>query len=297
MSLKTDGIFTALVTPYDDAGKVDHARLKRLVSLNRQNGVDRFYVCGSSAEMPLLSSEERRDILRTVLSCRPETVVAHVGGQNAAESFALARDAADAGADAVSAVTPYYYKYSFAELAHFYEKLADASGLPVVLYNIPNYAGVSFTVDQLVSLLKLDAVAALKFTSKDVYLIERVRRLCPDKPVYNGCDEILYSGLAAGAGGAIGATYNVMMDKAVRLYEAFGRGDMKTCFAVQSEINDVIGVTSRLGGLKCVKALLGMLGYPCGNLREPFEPLDESALCELREKVLPLLTLKREPLT
>ena len=118
------GIFTALVTPYEN----EHVNLRmysKLIELNRKNGIDRFYVCGSSAEQALLSVDERKDILSAVLAEKPGRVVVHVGGQNAADCYKLAKDAGRQGADAVSAVTPYYYKYNISEITHFYEKLAE----------------------------------------------------------------------------------------------------------------------------------------------------------------------------
>ena len=284
------GIFTALVTPYKN-GRVNPDMYKRLIELNRKNGIDRFYGCGSAAEQALLSVDERKEILSAVLAEKPERVIAHVGGQNAADCYELARDAGRKGADAVSAVTPYYYKYTISEITRFYGKLADASGLPVVLYNIPSLTGMSFSEEQLTALLSHDCFCAVKFTSADILTIERIKRRLPDKAVFNGCDEIMYYGLAAGADGAIGATFNVMSDKATELYKAFGRGDNATCARLQNEICDVIAVTSRLGGRKCVKALLDMMGYNVGNMREPFEPLSEEALDTLKNTVLGNLTL------
>ena len=121
--------------------------------------------------------DERKDILSAVLAEKPGRVVVHVGGQNAADCYKLAKDAGRQGADAVSAVTPYYYKYNISEITHFYEKLADDSGLPVVLYNIPSLTGVSFNVEQLTELLSRDCFTALKFTAPDTLAIERIKRM------------------------------------------------------------------------------------------------------------------------
>ena len=113
MSIEMRGLYCALVTPYKANGAPDYEELERLVNLNKKNGISRFYVCGSSAEMPLLRLSERKEILRTVIGAGADYVIAHVGGGNALETFELAGDAAKAGANAVSAVTPYYYKYSY----------------------------------------------------------------------------------------------------------------------------------------------------------------------------------------
>ena len=291
MNKLKNGIYTALVTPYKSGG-VDAELLVRLVGLNRKNGVDKFYVCGSSAEMTLLSLSERKYILETVLSAHPEQVIAHVGGQNMSDCLELARHAARVGANAVSAVTPYYYKYTLSEISGFYDRLADFSGLPVVIYSIPAYSGVTMNSSQLATLLSKDYAAALKLTSKDIDLIRRTKQLLPDKLIFNGCDEVMFDGLMSGADGAIGATFNVMCDKAVKLYSAFKSNDFDSCRKLQDEICGVISTTSRLGGLKSVKALLCMLGYEVGQLRAPFEPLSDDAINELRGEVIPRLSLK-----
>ena len=288
------GIYTALVTPFDGDGSVRYDVLESLTALNKKNGVNQFYVGGSSSEMTLLSVEERKAILRTVLAQKPDFCIAHVGGQNFRDSLTLARDAGAAGADAVSAVIPFYYPYTTAEIASYYRALAAESGLPVVLYNMPAGSGVTPSVDQLETLLEPDYMAGLKFTSRDLFLLERVKNSFPEKTVLNGCDEVLHSGLAAGADGAIGATYNILCDKAAALYRAWTDGDRNLCTEKQAELNRVIRTMLRFGGRKCVKALLEMLGFPVGVSRAPFLPLEREALDILREQALPYLTLDTE---
>lgn len=287
------GLYTALVTPYDKKGRVNLASLEGLVKLNKLNGITRFYVCGSAAEMTQLSLEERKEILRTVLACGCDYVIAHVGGENAKSSIELAKDAQKCGADAISAVTPYYYKYTFEEIKSYYKRLHEESGLPVVVYSIPTYSGVSFSSSQIEELLNEDYVDALKFTVRDTYLIERAKSVGRGaKPIFNGCDEILTSGLIAGADGAIGAMYNVLSDKATKIFSAFKEGNLELCGKIQSQINEIISVTSSLGGLKCVKALLDLMGYEVGNLRAPFMPLGKEQYKRLEREILPKITLK-----
>ena len=288
------GIYTALFTPFDGAESVNHDTLRNLVRLNRLNGISRFYVCGSSSEMTLLSVGERKEMLRTVLSEKPDYCIAHVGSQNFHDSTELARDASSAGADAVSSVVPFYYKYTIDETAYYYAKLADASGLPVVLYNIPSLSGVDLSEKQLETLIAPEHIRAVKFTSRDLYLLERVKRAYPEKTVLNGCDEVLFSGLAAGADGAIGATYNIMPDKASALYMAWQRSDNRRCRCLQTQINDVISLILPLTGRKGARALLRMKGFDVGESRQPFLPLTREQLDTLRQKALPLITMNTD---
>ncbi len=285
-----NGIYTALATPYDAAGRVDCVQLERLVEFNRRGGIDRFFVCGSAAEVSLLSIAERKEILARVIGCAPARVIANVGGQNPAEVFDLARHAAAAGADAVCAVAPYYFKYAFKELKAFFRELVQTAGVPVFIYNIPIYTGVTFTVGQLSELLGIEGIAGVKFTFNDLYALERVKTAAPDKCIFNGCDDILLSGLVAGADGGIGANFNVTAALASGIYTAFLAGDIARGRALQQRMNNILEIFNEYGMLKCVKAVLDSLGYPTGGLRAPFTNLTRTQVRDLEARVLPLIS-------
>lgn len=134
------------------------------------------------------------------------TLIAHVGCVSTMESQQLAQAAEGYGYDAVSAVTPFYYPFSFEEHCAHYQAIIDsANGLPMVVYNIPVLSGVKLTLDQIGTLVTLPGVGALKQTSGDLYQMEQIRRSHPDLVLYNGFDEIFASGLVAGADGGSAA--------------------------------------------------------------------------------------------
>lgn len=274
------GILPALMTAFtDDGAHIDRARIRKLVRHLIDSGVHGLYVGGSSGEMLLCSTEERMELLETVLDVtqnagRPVAVIAHVGSAGTRETLALARHAARSGADAVSSVTPFYFSYGFAEVRRFYEELA-AVELPVVIYNIPARTGMTLNEAQLGTLLSIPNVAGMKFTSSDFFLLERLITGHPDKIFYNGSDEMLLSGLAAGAHGGIGTTYNFQPARMLDIYRLYHEGKMTEALANQREANAMIEAVLGYGVLPACKALLKIGGLDYGICRAPFLPLSD----------------------
>lgn len=186
---KFAGIFPALMTAFGGDSGIDMYSIARLVEKLRADGVNGLYVGGSSAEMILCSTEERRKILEGVMSASDGlTIIAHIGAASTNDSLELARHAVMCGVDAISSVTPFYYKYRFDDVKHYYERLADV-GLPLIIYNIPALTGASYGFDQLCELLEIPGVEGMKFTSSDFYLLNRLAARYPEKVFYNGSDE------------------------------------------------------------------------------------------------------------
>ncbi len=209
MAVNLRGVMAALLTPFDGQQKLDQDSLRRLVRFNLSQGIDGLYVGGSTGEAFVQTSAERQQVLEIVAeeAQGKMTLIAHVGCVSTMESQQLAQAAEGYGYDAVSAVTPFYYPFSFEEHCAHYQAIIDsANGLPMVVYNIPVLSGVKLTLDQIGTLVTLPGVGALKQTSGDLYQMEQIRRSHPDLVLYNGFDEIFASGLVAGAETTTGAT-------------------------------------------------------------------------------------------
>ena len=286
---KLYGIMPALMTAFNDEG-VDTARVEELVKKQALDGAHGFYVGGSSGEMVLCTVDERKKLLETVAACRGEkALIAHVGCLSTKETVELSKHARACGADAVSSVTPLYFKYSFAEVKNYYKRIAEASELPVIMYNIPGLTGTAYGYDQLCELLEIEGVQGMKFTSSDFFLLNRLVNTYPEKVFYNGSDEMLLSGLAAGAHGGIGTTYNFMPDLMVKIYSLAAEGKIEEAREVQSIANKAIAVVLRNGAIPSCKHLISHYGVPYGECREPFLPLEESAKADLYENAWRML--------
>ncbi|MRG00517.1 N-acetylneuraminate lyase [Klebsiella quasipneumoniae] len=286
MAVNLRGVMAALLTPFDGQQKLDKESLRRLVRFNLRQGVDGLYVGGSTGEAFVQSGTERQEVLEIVAeeAKGKMTLIAHVGCVSTLESQQLARAAVGYGYDAVSAVTPFYYPFSFEEhCAHFQAIIESADGLPMVVYNIPALSGVKLTLDQINTLVTLPGVGALKQTSGDLFQMEQIRRAHPDLVLYNGYDEIFASGLLAGADGGIGSTYNIMGWRYQGMVAALKVGDVAKAQQLQCECNKVIDLLIKTGvfrGLKTVLHYMDVVSVPL--CRKPFAPVDEKFLPELK---------------
>lgn len=288
------GIFTALLTPFDKDGNINAKVLEELIEYNIKLGVTGFYACGSTAEVFLLSDSERRELMRIVseVVAGRVTLIAHVGAISTREAISLANLAEELGYDAISAVAPFYYKFSADEVCGYYRDIAESSSLKMLIYNIPAFSGVSLGVDRLSELLSNERFLGIKHTSSDFFALETLKSRFPDRIFYNGYDEMLLSGLAAGADGGIGSTYNFMADKYVRLCELFHAGRIDEAKALQHEANDIINILVKVGVNAGEKAILNLLGFDFGGCRRPFFDCDRDAYALLKREVLPKLTTR-----
>ncbi len=286
MSVTLKGVMPALLTPFDHQQQLDTQSLRQLVRFNIAQGMDGLYVGGSTGEAFVQSSAERQEVLEIVAEEAKGkiTLIAHVGTVSTHESQQLAQAASRFGYDAVSAVTPFYYPFSFEEHCDHYRGIIDsAQGLPMVVYNIPALSGVKLSLDQINTLVTLPGVGALKQTSGDLFQMEQIRRAHPDLVLYNGYDEIFASGLLAGADGGIGSTYNIMGWRYQGIVKALKEGDIATAQALQTKCNEVIDLLIKVGvfrGLKTVLHYMDVIEVPL--CRKPFAPVDEKYLPELR---------------
>lgn len=280
------GVMPALLTPFDAQQNIDRASLRRLVRFNIEQGVDGVYVGGSTGEAFVQSLSEREEVLEIVAEEAKGkiTLIAHVGCVSTAESQQLAAAAKRYGFDAVSAVTPFYYPFSFEEHCDHYRAIIDsADGIPMVVYNIPALSGVKLTLEQINQLVTLPGVGALKQTSGDLYQMEQIRRAHPELVLYNGYDEIFASGLLAGADGGIGSTYNIMAWRYLGIVQALKEGDTAKAQQLQHECNKVIDLLVKVGvfrGLKTVLHYMDVLSVPL--CCKPFAPVEDKFQAELK---------------
>lgn len=271
------GVFPALVTPIDAHDRVSVTATRKLVQMNLAKGVDGFYVGGSTGEAFLLSLDERKQLLETVVSEAKgkATIIAHVGCIGTRDAAELARHAYESGADAVSSLPPFYYEFSFAEIRDFYNELVDAASLPLIVYNIPARTGFVFSSGQWEELFRNPGIVGVKHTSMDLYQLERIKRLDEQVVVFNGHDEVFLGGLTMGADGGIGSTYNIMAERFLQIHECF-QTDYQQAHKLQLEVNEIISTLIEVGVMPGVKYVLRLLGVDCGECRRPFGALTDN---------------------
>jgi len=277
---KYQGIFPAFYACYDGEGQVSPAAVRALARHLLDKGVKGLYVGGSSGECIYQSVAERKLTLEQVMAevGGKMTVIAHVACNNTADSRELAAHAESLGVDAIAAIPPIYFHLPPAAIAQYWNDISDAApNTDFIIYNIPQLAGVALSVPLLQEMLKNPRVVGVKNSSMPVQDIQLWRD--EGAIVFNGPDEQLLSGLAAGAIGGIGGTYAAMPELYLEVFRCYQAGDLSRGLEVQNECCRIIyKMCTAKGNLYAViKEILRRLGGPdVGSVRAPLAPLADT---------------------
>lgn len=281
------GIMPALITAYDDSGRLDLERNGRLVDALIGAGVDGLFISGSTGEALLHTLDERRTLMTACVEAvdRRVSVIAHVGQIDVATTLDLTRFAVEQGVDAVAAVTPIYYYLDASAHADYYRRIADALGgaTPLIAYHIPSRTGVELGPDFFLELANEGVIQGLKYTSTDLYPLAEVRRSAPEGfLVYNGADEVITGGLALGADGGIGSTYNAVPRLYLDLRAAVLAGNLAEARRLQALANTFIGEMFGYNFISFLRAALERQGIAMGASRAPLPGLDAAQHARVR---------------
>ena len=197
MSKKAD-ILVPLFTTFNKDGSIDYDTFAKIERYVLDKGADGVYVGGSSAECFSLTQEERKKVLELAVKVADgKQVVAHVGAIGTGIACDLAAHAKKAGADAIASVPPFYHGFQPGEIKGYYTAIADASDLPVIIYNVPGTTGVGLSLAQFKDILSDDRVVAVKYTDVNYYTLDRIKKHT-GAFIYSGADECFAYALMAG---------------------------------------------------------------------------------------------------
>ena len=291
-NFKYQGIFPAFYACYNKEGGVSPEAVRALARYLLEKGVKGLYVGGSSGECIYQSVAERKLTLENVMTevGGRLTVIAHVACNNTADSCELAAHAESLGVDAIAAIPPIYFKLPPKAIARYWNDMsAAAPHTDFIIYNIPQLAGVALTVPLLREMLKNPRVIGVKNSSMPVQDIQMWKD--EGAVVFNGPDEQLLSGLAAGAIGGIGGTYGAMPELYLRIFQLFHEGKMAEGREIQNECCRIIyKMCSTHGNMYAViKEIIRLQGGPdVGSVRAPLlelEPGDEPIVKEAADMI------------
>lgn len=285
-----NGILSALITPFDKSGEVNLSVMRELVRYQMRAGLSGFFVNGGTGEGLLLDPAERKLALETVLDevNGAVPVIAHIGAVATHTAADLASHAAAAGATAIAAIPPIYFRVDMPALKEHYRAIAQAApDLPLWLYNIPGATGVTITADMFRELLEIPQIAGIKYTSYDFFTMRTIIELNDERPltVLSGPDELCLPALIMGANGAIGTTYNILPALFARMYQDFHDGELALAQAAQFKANRIIRAITSVPTIAAVKEILKKMGFDCGVPRRPLRPLTETERELLWEKL------------
>lgn len=278
------GVFTALLTPFDESGRINEPVLRQMVRHNLDTmKVDGLYVGGSTGEAFLMRKEERIRALEIVKdearTCG--TLIAQVGALNVDEAIEIGLAAKALGYDAVSAITPYYYHFSFEEVYGYYKALCAAIAHPMIIYSNSSMAGGALSIERFDQLLSIEHVIGVKYSEVDVAKFERLRRRFSDKLFYYGYDEIALVGFLLGADGVIGSTYTVTGRSVKHLQGLLEAGRVQEARALQNQLTDCIEMIVDNGLYPTLKGLMARAGIGASFMKKPFSNLSEAQAAQI----------------
>ena len=278
-------MLTAMITPMAADGALDAdgaARLATYLVDDMRN--DGLVISGTTGESPTTTDAEQDRLLRAVIEAVGDraTVVAGVGTNDTAHTIELAQQAERAGADALLVVTPYYNKPPQNGLLAHFTAVADATGLPNMLYDIPGRTGVPIATETLIQLAQHPRIVAVKDAKGDLGASSQVM-LATDLVYYSGEDMLNLPMLAIGAAGFVSVVGHVVGDRLHEMIDAHAAGRVDEALAIHRELLPVfIGVMTRTQGVITTKAALRMLGLPGGPVRPPLADATPQQVEQLR---------------
>lgn len=283
-----EGILPAIITPFDVEGNVDFDLLRDIVRFQIDKGVHGFFVCGTVGEGPLMSIEQRKSVAEAVVreAKGKVPVIVHVGTTNTAESVELAKHAESIEANAVGAVTPYFFKPDLEGLIMHYRLISEAVRIPTFVYNIPQQTGFNLTPEIFRKLCSIENIHGIKDSSGSLSQIQEIIETAPKHvTVINGADDILLAALLVGVNAEISGVANVAPEILVELYENFREGNYKKALELQRKTNVLRRILYEWSSIPSIKAALELRGIKAGMPKKPLRPLKQEEISRLKDKL------------
>jgi 4-hydroxy-2-oxoglutarate aldolase len=276
-----------MVTPFDENGAVRYDAFERNIEKYLEAGIEGYLVLGSNGESVYLEHTEKLKLIEAARKRVPSsrTLLAGTGVESTQATITLTREAADRGVDAVLVKNPFYFKPQMTSdvyLAH-YTAVADASPVPVIVYNVPVFTGVPLQSKLVIELSKHPNILGMKDSSGDVKLISEVvwNTDASGFQVMAGAAATLFPAMAAGARGGIIAIACAAPKQALSLYRAFASGDYGKAGAIQRIIAPAAGAVTQSNGIPGLKSAMELQGFEAGLPRRPLLPLEQDQREEL----------------
>ena len=272
------GVIPAVLSVFDKDENLDEQGTREFIRYLLSMDIGGLYLTGSTGETWLMTAEERMRQVEIVMEEVGDKVpvVVHVGAMSTREAIQLAKQAESCGAAGVSSVPPFYFKYNADQIFHYYKDVAEATSLPMIVYNIP-LAGM-MTVDQIIRLSTIENVKGVKYTGTALYEVMQIKDGCkPGFQVYGGCDELGSSNISLGVDGIIGSFYNVIADHYIKIWNAVKESNIPLATQLQRQAVHVIFAGINSGSMMaCMKVWLRAAGIPGGWSRRPFSNFSEA---------------------
>lgn len=282
------GVLPPVATPFDADGNVSREHLAGNLTRLVETGLHGFVILGSNGEYPLLTKEEKLNVLQVARDVIPQDrlMVAGTGTDSTRETIDLTKRAAHLGADVALIVTPHYYRPAMnaAALMHHYLTIAEASPIPIMIYNVPTYTNVDIDAATVIELSRHENIVGMKDSSANFLKMGEVIRFAPATfAVLVGTGGAMFAALCLGAKGVVPALGNIAPRECVAIYNYLQEGKMQEARNIQLRMIRPNGAVTAKWGVPGLKAAMDELGYYGGLPRSPLQPLGESDRNKLRD--------------
>ena len=271
------GMATAIITPMTPSG-IDYETLGRFIEFQIENGINALVVMGTTGENATIEPEDQAKVIRYTVEkvAGRVPVIAGTGTNNTAHVLHQTKNACDAGADAVLVVTPYYNKATQNGLIAHYTAVADASTVPVILYNVPGRTGCNLLPKTVAKLAEHSNIVGIKEAAGNMAQMVQLAALCGDKlDIYSGEDALTVPMMSMGAAGAISVLSNVAPREAVAMSDACLAGDFKTAADLQCKLLPLIDALFSEVNPIPAKAAVAAMGFGEEYLRMPLTSMED----------------------
>jgi 4-hydroxy-2-oxoglutarate aldolase len=284
------GVYPALTTPFAPDGSVSIAGVKHNIQRYNAIGMAGYVAIGSTGESVLLSRDEAESVLVAVKesAASGKRLIAGTGAESTAETIQRTKRAAELGYDVALVKTPYYYKPVYKSdvfIAH-YRRVADASPIPIMLYSVPVFTGISLEAPEIAALSEHPNIVGLKESSGVILRLEEMLAVAKKSfQILVGSAPTVFPSLAVGASGAILALASALPEKCVELYQLVRSGEFEKARELQLTLLNASKTMVSEAGIAGIKFAMEQRGYLGGAVRLPLPPVSESA----KQKILTML--------
>lgn len=281
------GVIPAMVTPFDKNENLDELKTRKLVDFLIESGVNGLYIGGSTGEGFMMTHEERKLLVEYVCDQVKGRIpiIVHVGSISTKLSIDLAKHAQESGADAVSSVPPFYWRFDDESIYQYYKDISESTELPMIVYNVP-LAGL-MGLDMIYKLSEINNVKGIKYTATNHYEMRLIKeKLGKNFMIYSGSDEMAISGLLHESDGLIGSFYSVIPDLFINIYEYMKSGEIQKAQDYQLMAVDIIMASLKYDYYAVIKLGLNWMGVDAGIVRRPFKELSSEQENDLRKELL-----------
>lgn len=278
------GSGVAIVTPFDGL-KTNYDELGNLIEYHIANKTDAIIICGTTGEASTMPDEEHLAAIEYTVkkTAGRIPVIAGTGSNDTVHAIELTKKAEEIGADGILSVTPYYNKTTQKGLVAHFTAIADAIKIPVILYNVPSRTGMSFSLETLKELNKVENIVAVKEASGNISYMAKIAAEIPELHIYSGNDDMIVPTLSLGGKGVISVVANILPEETHNICEYYFNGEVTKSRDLQLKMLDLINCLFIEVNPVPVKTAMNLLGFNTGNLRMPLVDMERSNFEKLKK--------------